>query len=267
MKIEPGKHYNMPLLLGPRYDQTTPPKYVYPQVETLVFQYLTDPRALEALLPKWYHPGREPLVTVFFSVSNGASFIAGGEFRSASFMVEASFDGEKDHITGEYILVMFENHTLPIIGGREDTGIPKLHADISTIKVMPDGHLRCEASCWGHLLFGLDVPPLRKQLGVVRALAARQVNARPFLAHKYIPSLDGPPDTDYPTLVKVDSSVKQLWMGKKASLRFGTARDEDIGVFKNLMVALATLTIIRPVQAAHFYGSAVDRYDLDRRLR
>lgn len=193
--------------------------------------------------------------------------MAGGEFRTAAFQVEARFDGDQDHVTGDYIVAMFENHTWPIIGGREDTGIPKLYADISDIKAMPDGHLRCEASYWGHLLFGLDVPPMRSQLGVVRALMSRQVNARPYLAHKYIPSLDGPPDADYPTLVKVDTSAKRLWLGKKASLRFGTARYEDIGQVKTLMDALATLTILRPMQVGHFIGSSVDRYDLDRRLR
>jgi len=56
-------------------------------------------------------------------------------------------------------------------------------------------------------------------------------------------------------------------MGKRAALRFGMARYEDIGVVKNLLDALATLTIIRPVQTLHFKGSAVLRYDLARRLR
>lgn len=267
MKIDERKHYVMPLLMGPIFDREHPPKYVYSPTEVIVIQYMTDPSALEALLPKWYRPGKEPLVTIFFGLNKGASFMAGGEFRTAAFLAEARFDGEKDHVIGDYILAMFENHTWPIIGGREDTGIPKLYADISDIKVMPNGHLRCEASYWGHLLFGLDVPPLRRQIGVLRVVASRQVNARPFLAHKYIPSLDGPPDADYPTLVKVDASVKTLWLGKKAALRFGTARYEDIGQVKTLMDALATLTIVRLVQVAHFFGSSVDRYDLNRRLR
>lgn len=268
MKVDQSKHYNMPLLMGPIYEQAAPPKFHYTQVEVLAFQYMTDAEALAELLPRHYQLGKEPLVTVFFSENNGVSFMAGGGFRTATFMVEARFDGERDHVTGDYILVMFESQAWPpIIGGREDVGVPKLFADISSIKLLPNGHLRCEASFWGHLLFGLDVPPLKGQIGVMRALTARQINARPMLAHKYIPSFEGPPDVDYPTYIKGDSSINKLWMGKRASLRFGIARSEDIGYIKILMDALATLTIIKPVQAVHYLGSYVDRYDLCRRLR
>ncbi len=156
---------------------------------------------------------------------------------------------------------------MPIIGGREYLGVPKLYADISAIKILPDGHLRCEASLYGHMLFGLDVPPLKSQIGVVRAIASRQINARPWLGYKYIPSLAGPPDVEYPTVTYNNSRLDKLWMGKKASLRFGIARQEDIGVVKNLVDALATLTVIRPVQVVHFIGSSVLRIDLSHRLR
>ena len=162
---------------------------------------------------------------------------------------------------------MFEDHTWPIIGGREDLGIPKLFADISNLKTMPDHHLRWEASLAGHLLFGLDVPPMKSQIAVIRVVANRQINSRPWLGYKYIPSLDGPADADYPTITHNDSKINKLWMGKKSVLRFGMARYDDIGVVKNLLDRLATLTIVRPVQALHFVGSATLLYDLSRRLR
>ncbi|OGO28251.1 MAG: hypothetical protein A2136_05675 [Chloroflexi bacterium RBG_16_54_11] len=168
---------------------------------------------------------------------------------------------------GDYILVMFENQTWPIIGGREDLGVPKLYADIPPIKLLPGRHLRCEASYWGHLLFGLEVPPLKRQTVLVKAVASRQINARPWLGYKYIPSLDGPPDADYPTITRNDTRLEKLWMGKKANLRFGTARYEDVGVVKPLIDALATLIVLKPVQVVYFTGSAVLRYDLSRRLK
>ena len=266
MKLDPSKYYRMPLAMGPVLDRKAL-KLVYPQVEVLAFQYLTDPDALANLLPDCYRPGKEPLVTVLFSENNGLSFMAGGGYRMAAVFVAAQFDGEQDHIEGDYIVVMFENNTWPIIGGREDLGVPKIYADISNIKIMPDGHLRCEASQAGHMLFGLDVPPLKSQFGVVRAVAARQLNARGWLGYKYIPSLDGPPDAAYPTITFNHVRIEKLWMGKKAGFRFGFARYEDIGVVKQLLDALATLTIIRPVQVAHFTGSAILRYDLSRRLK
>ncbi len=266
MKLDPSKYYRMPLAMGPVFDRKML-KLAYPQVEVLGFQYLTDPDALLDLLPECYHPGKEPLVTVIFSNNNGLSFMAGGGYRMATIQLSARFDGVQDHLEGDYIVVMFEDQILPIIGGREDLGVPKLFADISDIKIMPDGHLRCEASLAGHMLFGLDVPPLKGQIGVVRAIAARQINARPWLGYKYIPSLEGPADVEYPTVTYNNSRLEKLWMGKKASLRFGIARQEDIGSVKNLIDALATLTVIRPVQVMHFTGSAVLRLDLSHRLR
>lgn len=267
MKLDPSKYYRMPLAMGPIFDRKKDLKLAYPQAEALAFQYLTDPESLAALLPDCYRPGKEPLVTVVFSQYNGLSFMSGGGYRMATVMVSTRFDGKQDHLEGDYILVMFENDTWPIIGGREDLGVPKIYADISNLKILPDGHLRWEASQAGHLLFGLDVPPMKGQMGVVRTFTSRQINSRPYLGYKYIPSFEGPPDADYPTVIHMQTKLEKLWMGKKAVLRFGMARYEDIGVVRNLLDTLATLTIIRTVQVLHFKGSQVLRVDLSRRLR
>ncbi len=266
MRLDQSKYYRMPLALGPVFDRRML-KLAYPRIEVLAFQYLTDPDALADLLPDCFRPGKEPLVTVVFSRNNGLGFMAGGGYASAAVHLCARFDGDQDHLEGDYIAVMFEDETWPIISDREDLGIPALYAGISHIKMMADGHLRCEASLGGHMLFGLDIPPLKSQIGVMRALTARQINSRLWLGYKYIPSLDGPADVAYPTLIHTVYRLEKLWLGKKASLRFGFARYEDIGAYKNLLDALATLTIIRPLQVLHFTGSAVQRYDLVRRLK
>lgn len=266
MRLDPSLYYRMPLAMGAVGERRNS-KLLYPQVEVLAFQYLTDADALADLLPDSFQPGKEPLVNVVFSQNNGLSFMAGGGYRLATIQLSARFDGKQDHLEGDYVVVMFEDNTWPIIGGREDLGVPKLYADISNMKIMPDGHLRCEASSNGHLLFGLDVASLKRQIGVVRLMAARQINAKPWFGYKYIPSLEGPPDADYPTVIYNVSKLEKLWLGKKANLRFGMARSEDIGLVKHLLDALATLTIIRPIQVVHFTGSAVLRYDLSRRLK
>jgi acetoacetate decarboxylase len=265
MKPDPQKLYSMPLIMGAINDQKQT-RVVYPHTEVLAFQYLTDFDAALELLPQCFRPARQPIVTVMFAENHGLEFMAGGGYRLASLQISAVFDGDNDHVEGDYILVMFENQPQPIILGREVLGIPKLFAEISPIKPTLDGHLRGEASLWGHLLFGLDVPPLKKQSVLVKAVASRQLNSKPWLGYKYIPSFDGPPDADYPTLTRNDMKLEWLWMGKKANLRFGTARTEDIGVIKNLMDVLATLTILKPLQAVHFTGSIVLRNDLSRRL-
>jgi acetoacetate decarboxylase len=157
MKIEPGKVYNMPLVAGALFDISDRPRYVYEHVENLILQYQTDPDAIQELLPECYQVGKEPTVTLAFSHNDGVEFLSGRGYRIATVMVTARFDGEKDHEEGNHVIVMFEDDTLPIIGGREHLGVPKIYADISPIKTLPEGgHLRCEVSLWGHLLYGVD---------------------------------------------------------------------------------------------------------------
>jgi acetoacetate decarboxylase len=266
MKLDPSKQYRMPLIIGPVFDRQATP-LPYRQVEAVAIQYLTDPEAIPPLLPDCYQPAAKPMVTVLFGYNDGLDFMAGGSYRLAAVQVAATFEGEQENIEGDYILVMFENQTWPIIGGREDLGVPKLYADISPIKILPDRRLRCEASLWGHLLFGIDLAPPKRQNVIVRMVANRMINARPWLAYKYIPSIDGPPDADYPTITRNDVTIDKLWFSRSGTVFFGSAVLQDVGHASPVVDALRTLPIVELDRALHFRGSAMLRYDLSRRLR
>jgi acetoacetate decarboxylase len=168
---------------------------------------------------------------------------------------------------GNYVVVMFEDDTLPIIGGREHLGVPKIYADISPIKILPgSGHLRCEVSLWGHLLYGVEIPPLKEQNAIVRGVANR-TKMPPYLCYKYIPALDGPPDASYPTLWDMDSHVDQLWMGNTGKVYFGNPEEVDVSFYAQLTRVLAALPIKEVTQVIRARGSGVLRYDLYRRLK
>lgn len=145
--------------------------------------------------------------------------------------------------------------------------MPKLYADFSPIRLLPNGRLRCEASLWGHLLFGIELAKPRKQNAIVRLVANRMVNARPWLGYKYIPSLDGPPDADYPTITWNNTKIDELYFSKTAEIFLGAADPAEIGDTGRVVAAIRSLPIIKLERAAHFRGSAVLRYDLSRRLR
>lgn len=267
MKIDSSKYYRMPLIMGPLFGREKLPRIAYTEVEVLALQYQADPDAIPALLPDCYRPAEEPTVTVIFGYYDGLEFMAGGGYRMATVQVAARFDGEHDRVEGDYILVMFEDKTFPIIGGREDLGVPKLYADISPRKTLSSGHLRCEASLWGHLLFGIDLAPLKRQNAVVRLAAGKRINERPWLCYKYIPSLDGPPDADYPTIAKNATKIEQLWLGKSGKVYFGDPGEEDVAYTKPVIDALKTLPMRQVTQTLRLRGSAVLRYDLSHRLR
>ena len=261
----------MPLIMGPIADWEKRVGFgfpaVYGEVQFLSLQYETDSDSVQALLPDCYRPSEKPIVTVMFGYYDSVNFMAGRGYRIATVSVAARFDGEKDHIEGDYVLVMCEDDTIPILAGREQLGIPKVYADISPVKTMSNGHLRCEASQWGHLLFSIDLEPLKKQNALVRSVAAKRINERPLLGYKYIPSLEGPPDAAYPTILRTDTRLEELWLGKSGQIFFGDAGEEDIGLWKRVVDALKTLPVRQVIQTARFRGSQVQRNDLCGRLR
>jgi acetoacetate decarboxylase len=266
VKIEPNKIYLLPLIRGPVFERGKVPGLVYGEVQTLALQYETDYDAVQALLPDCYQPAEKPVVTASFGYFGGVDFLAGGGYNMATVSVEARFDGEKDHVEGGAVLVIFEDDAIPIIGGREQLGAPKIYADISRVKTLPNGTLRCEASHWGHLLFGMNLGPIKKQNVLVRSVAGKRLSEQPMLGYKYIPSLDGPPDAAYPTLFQTDYKLDELWLGKTGNIFFGEAVEEDIGWYRQVIDALKTLPVRQVTQTARFRGSQVLRYDLYRRL-
>lgn len=267
MRLDPTKLYMMPQIMGPLYEKEDLPKIQYPQSESIGIQFLTEVEAVRALVPDCYDVAQEVVVKVVFGYHKGIEFLAGGAYNIATVQVASVFDGEKDHVEGDFILVMFENQTRPIILGREFLGVPKIYADIPSPRIMLDGNLRCEASFLGHLLFGIDLPPMKKQNRLIRNLASKQINSRPWLAYKYIPSFEDPPDADYPTLTRNDIEVESFWMGNAGSLYFGTATKDDIGPTVGVLDALRSIPFIELKQSFHIKGSAVLRVDQSRRLR
>ncbi|MEW5938123.1 MAG: acetoacetate decarboxylase family protein [Chloroflexota bacterium] len=268
MNIDRTKINLMPLIRGPLWDQKTRPSHCYARTESLILQYETDPGAIPPLLPEPFKPGKSPTVNVLFVDNNGVDFMAGGGYRLAAITVAAQFDGEAGHLAGDYVLVMPENSALPIITGREWIGMPKFFADITSIRIVDGGHLKCEASLWGHLLFGIDIaPPLREQNALIRKAASVQSSKTPAFGYKYIASFDGPPDADYPTIMWNDIDLEHLRLGKDGEFYLGNPTEQDIGDFKPIMDALRSLPVRRINQTAYSRGSMVLRNDKNGRLR
>jgi hypothetical protein len=220
------------------------------------------------LLPEPYKPGKSPKVTVLFCDNNGVDFMAGGGYRFAAISVEAQFDGEVGHLEGDYVLVMPEDSTLPIFTGREWLGMPKFYTDISSIRVLENGHLRCEASMWGHLLFGIDIaPPFKEQNVLIRKAVSSQSTKTPSFGYKYIASLNGPPDADYPTVMWCDIRIDHLWLGQGGEFYLRNPTEQDISFFSPIFDALTALPVNKVTQISHSMGSMVLRNDKNGRIR
>jgi len=267
MNKDDSNFHMMPFLLGPISKQYNP---IYQEIEVVVFQYLTEPEAIGALLPPCYQPSKQPSVTVAYQANNGVDFLAGNDYRLFMIAVGAQFKGEEHQIEGGYVLVMFENSTIPIILGRERLGIPKIYADITSIRRLENSHLRCEASLFGQLLFGFDLaPPFKKQNSLIRKAASGLSSKQPLLGYKHIPatSLNDPPDVDYPTAYFNDYAFDELWLGKTGSLYFGDPHVDDIRFYAPIIEALKTLPVNTVARVSRARGTMVLRNDKSYRLQ
>ena len=116
-------------------------------------------------------------------------------------------------------------------------------------------------------MFGIELAALKKKNIIVRAAASKQLNKSPWLCYKYIPSFDGPPDANYPTIVWFDVKIDQLWLGKEGSLLFGEASADDVSVGSRIVDALRSLPVLEVSLAMRMTGSVVLRNDKSRRLK
>lgn len=267
MIIDRDKINTMPLIMGPLYDRKNRPGIVYASFESLILEYKTDLDAIPPLLPECFKPSPNATVRVVCIQSHGVDYMANHGYRLAAVQVEALFEGEEDKLAGDYVLVMFENKATPIITGREHLGIHKLYADISEHRLSSSGSLRCEVSLWGHLLFGIDVAPLKRQSKLIYGTASKRASQWPSFGYKYIPSLDGQPDADYPTIMWNDIKIEELWLGNGAEMYFGDPGGEDIAFFSRVIDALKSLPVLKVAQTTRSRGSMILRYDKCRRLR
>lgn len=266
MEIDATKIYMMPLIMGPRYDKNKLPGLNYPNSEIFAVQFETSKDSVREIIPDCYALDDVPVVTVLFAYHQGLSFLSGGGYHLAAYQITATFLGNKDAIKGNYIPIMFENMTTPILGGRELLGVPKLYADIPPFRIIADGTVQCDISLWGHFLYQLEIPLMKKQNAIIKKIANRKINKMPWLAYKYIPSLDGPADADYPTITRNDVHIKELWLGKTASIHFNTLSEDQIGMAIHIIDALKSIPILKIKQVLHFRGSAVLRLDKSHRL-
>jgi acetoacetate decarboxylase len=262
MKFDPSKRYLMPLIMGPTDDLKH--RSVYGKVEMVGLQYQTDSDAVQPLLPDCYVSAMEPIVTVWFAYYDDVDFMSGRGYRETCIQVAAKFDGEKDHVEGDYVLVMFLDDTIPIIGGREIQGVPKLYGDISPVKTLSSNHLQCETSMWGNLIFGIDLEPLKKQNRLVRFATSKKLNNRPLLCYKYIPSYNETPDASYPTTFISETKIEQLWLGKTGQIFFGESSEAE--TITTLLNALKSLPIHQITQTFQYSGSLIIKNDLARKL-
>ncbi|SYZ33236.1 acetoacetate decarboxylase family protein [Propionibacterium australiense] len=208
--IRPDRVYEMPVFFGPSPGTKNPDengvyrlnKPATVEAATVVFE--TDPDRLEAFLPKGFTLAA-PVLSVAACEFGTLGNFSGNTYYLVNVSVPVSFDGDRDHLRGDLVLVMYENHADPILGGRDLMGYAKAYADIP--RFAKDGrHVRTSAGDWGFTFLDVELDleggPADEEL--MRRLAAesqgkfnyKYIQATPEKGHQYH---EAGADASYPT--------------------------------------------------------------------
>ncbi len=134
-EMKPDQPYTMPTASffrdarpweqgGMRYGRNT----------ALAISFLTDADKAAKLLPPQFQLGEEPLISVAAVQCEDVDWLAGRAYNLIGVDVAAVFDGEVDKdVRGGFCVIMWENMTEPILGGRDHSGVPKVYADIPNL--------------------------------------------------------------------------------------------------------------------------------------
>ena len=134
--------------------------------------------------------------------------MAGSGYNLIEVGVPARYQGKRDRVEGVFSLVVWENKTAPILGGREESGVPKIFADIEDLHKIQQNYFT-NASYEGNTFLRLELteaqPVDPKPLSGDRAL----------MNWRYIPNVGGPGAAlSQPILYPQRTEVDSAWVGK-----------------------------------------------------
>lgn len=184
----------------------------YRDAVSITFEYTTDENQLENYVPEGFELLR-PELNISYSQFREIDWMAGGGYNLVQVSVPARFNGKRDQVEGQFILVVWENKTWPILGGREETGIPKIYADIEDLHIIQPNYytsVSYEGNTFLHLEM-LEARPVEGQLLSKMQASAATINA---LGWRYIPKVGSPgADLSQPTLYPQEAEVHSVWAG------------------------------------------------------
>lgn len=211
-EFKEGYSYHMPVhFRGMPAGKAVDP--VYGDVFVLSADIATEMDALAQFVPKDFEI-LEPVVNVMYNNCRGVDWMSHGEYRLLQFGVPVRYLGNDEGLTGLYQLMLWEDKAEPILTGREDTGQPKMFADISIERRWED-HWFVRASYEGTTFLRLDFWD-KEAVGAdeiaARNQATRRANA---FGWRYIPNVSGGGATlSHAVLCPSEAHVDELWRGE-----------------------------------------------------
>ena len=244
-KLEDDYPYTMPMVSNFREPRPWEQGGMrYGKVTVLAVTFLSDADAAARLLPDVLRVDDEPLISVYLSVCQDVDWLAGHDYNLVGVDVASVFDGKVDRdVHGNYCVVMWENMTEPILGGRDHSGVPKVYADIPNLLRHGEA-CRGSASHFGYPILetaARDLAPLSAARRAELEQAKRDGN---WMNLKYFPNATNTgPDVCYACTYPSSGSCPAAWEGA-GEIRFFQSSFEKNPTQHVLINLLANLPVL-----------------------
>jgi len=210
-KFEKNMIYHMPSFFG-GYEFDPDMEARVNDAVSLTFTQITDGDRLADYLPEGFELLR-PELTITYCQLRDVEFMSGGGYNLVQISVPVRFNGKRDKLEGSFPLVIWENNTRPIIGGREESGQPKIFADIQDLHKF-QGKYFTNVSYDGNTFLHLDMTGAQPvDESVLRQMQAGSTSYN-MIGWRYIPKVGEPgAELSQPVLYPQGMEVKAAQAG------------------------------------------------------
>lgn len=213
-KFEDNKTYRMPAHFGGSVYNPGQELYYHDTV-SLLYVYSTDGDRLADYLPEGFELTRPELIISYLQCRE-IDWMAGSCYNLIEVSVPARFKGRRDQLEGVFNLVVWENKTEPILGGREQTGIPKIYAAIEDLRIFQQNYFTT-ASFEGYTFLSLEMTGAQPVEGPELAQMKALKTNRNVFGWRYIPKVGGPgAELSQPILYPQKTELNAAWRGHGA---------------------------------------------------
>lgn len=214
----------------------------------LSIDYETDGELLAQFIPERFAPSR-PVVNVQFIMLRKVDWLGGGGYNLIQIGTPVVYAHGGERLEGVYVLVIWENSATPIMTGREQTGMPKIFADIEDLHQIGN-HVYTNASYEGSSFLKIQFEQGREFSSQELATLNSSSSRSNTFGWRYIPNIGRPGAAlSHATLFPMDSTTSAAWTGT-GTVEWG---EPVVGQYPSQFGAVQALNKL-PIQA---YGDCM----------
>ncbi len=237
----------------------------YDDCTTLEIRYLTDEQELRKYIPEEFAITR-PVLMLMYQKCSGVRWMGGSQYSLITVSVPVRYVAGTEPIEGVYHLVLWEDKCEPILGGREEAGMPKIFADIPEYRRI-ENSLAVNASHEGRTFLEMELAIGREytagELAAINADNGRMVQ----FGWRYIPKVGPFPGAalSEATYYPVDNAVASA-SACSGTVRWTVPSRQQHPTQYDIIAAFAALPVKEYLPGSFRKGSSTMRMDLARSL-